>query len=236
MSKLIYLILRDINRIQNMGDGVDRLLRMFEKAGLKARCSSSNRLVAVIEEAQKSKVSVIDSILDVGILDEELFLQEIAGDLGLDWVEVEIDSEESIELKSICGAALAIRYQVLPVAYSDERLTVACYDPLNLSMRQMVTRSVSSRVAFVMASRRNIRTELGSMYGEGADTFEKILEGRDLDVENLLDIDQASVIDDDESEEASVLRFVNQILREALVQKATDIHVEPQKGGMCIRM
>jgi len=63
----------------------DRSVRIFEKAASKARCSSSNRLVAVIEEAQKSKVSVIDSILDVEILDEELFLQDITGDFGVDW-------------------------------------------------------------------------------------------------------------------------------------------------------
>ena len=86
-----------------------------------------------------------------------------------------------------------------------------------------------------MAERRLIRNELGSLYGVGADTFEKILAGRDTEIGQLLDQDEASVIDDDASEEASVLRFVNQIIREALQQRATDIHVEPQYDALRIR-
>ena len=67
---------------------------------------------------------------------------------------------------------------------------------------------------------------LRRLYGVGADTFEQILEGRDMDLENLEVQDEANVIDDDDTE-ASVVKFVNQILREALDQGATDVHVEP---------
>ena len=46
--------------------------------------------------------------------------------------------------------------------------------------------------------------------------------------------DEANVIDDDDTE-ASVVKFVNQILREALDQGATDIHVEPLANNLRIR-
>ena len=64
--------------------------------------------------------------------------------------------------------------------------------------------------------------------------FEQILEGRDMDLENLEVQDEANVIDDDDTE-ASVVKFVNQILREALDQGATDIHVEPLSSALRIR-
>jgi general secretion pathway protein E/type IV pilus assembly protein PilB len=69
----------------------------------------------------------------------------------------------------------------------------------------------------------------------GADTFEQILEGRDLDYERLESHDEANVIDNDDDEEASVVKFVNQIIREALEQHATDIHVEPLSTNLRIR-
>ena len=47
--------------------------------------------------------------------------------------------------------------------------------------------------------------------------------------------DEASVLDEEDCDEASVLRFVNQIIREALRQKATDIHIEPQHDILRIR-
>jgi type II secretory ATPase GspE/PulE/Tfp pilus assembly ATPase PilB-like protein len=207
----------------------------FEAAALNANCSDLEGFHRLVNQAQKLRVSVIDFVLDAGVLNEELFLEFVARDLGMRWTKIHSIPEDLADLKVICGAALAIRYQVVPLSFSDGCLTLACYDPLNLSMRQMLSRYISAKISFVMASRRNVRSQLSSIYGVGADTFEKILEGRDLDVERLFDNDEASVIDEDDSEEASVLRFVNQIIREALIQKATDIHVEPQKGGMCIR-
>ncbi len=47
--------------------------------------------------------------------------------------------------------------------------------------------------------------------------------------------DEASVIDEVEDEEASVVKFVNQIIRESLEQRATDIHVEPLADHLRIR-
>ena len=86
-----------------------------------------------------------------------------------------------------------------------------------------------------MASRRRIHDALRKLYGVGADTFEQILDGRDLDYDNLENSDEANVIDADEDEEASVVKFVNQIIREALQQSATDIHVEPLHDNLRIR-
>jgi type II secretory ATPase GspE/PulE/Tfp pilus assembly ATPase PilB-like protein len=86
-----------------------------------------------------------------------------------------------------------------------------------------------------MASRRRVHDALRKLYGVGADTFEQLLEGRDLDFDNLEAKDEASVIDEVEDEEASVVKFVNQIVREALDQKATDIHVEPMVDNLRIR-
>ena len=101
----------------------------------------------VIEEAKKLKTSVIDAVLDAELVTEELFLQHISQEVGMSWHEVELNIEQLTTLKSFCGAALAIRYQVLPIASADDVLTVACYDPFNLSMRQMVTRLIPLKIS-----------------------------------------------------------------------------------------
>ena len=109
----------------------------------------------------------------------------------------------------------------------DETLVMATYDPFNLLAKQ-VCRSGggnSHHLENGLAAAR-LRRLAQRLYGVGADTFEQILEGRDMDLENLEVQDEANVIDDDDTE-ASVVKFVNQILREALDQGATDIHVEP---------
>jgi type II secretory ATPase GspE/PulE/Tfp pilus assembly ATPase PilB-like protein len=112
---------------------------------------------------------------------------------------------------------------------------MATYDPLNLMARQAAAQAIDMPIVWHMASRRRVHEALRKLYGVGADTFEQLLEGRDLDLDNLEMKDEASVIDEVEDEEASVVKFVNQIIREALDQKATDIHVEPLADNLRIR-
>jgi len=115
------------------------------------------------------------------------------------------------------------------------RLRLATYDPFNLCARQASSQMIPCPIEWCMASRTRILHGIQELYGVGADTFEQILMGRDFDLDALdIDRDEANVIDDDD-EEASVVKFVNQIIRGALDQNATDIHVEPLHDDLRIR-
>jgi len=157
----------------------------------------------------------------------------------MEWL-AEIETFESpLLLRAACGPQVALKYRVLPVEIEGEgesvRLHMATYDPLNLMARQAAAQAIDMPIVWHMASRRRVHEALRKLYGVGADTFEQLLEGRDLDLDNLEMKDEASVIDEVEDEEASVVKFVNQIIREALDQKATDIHVEPLADNLRIR-
>jgi type II secretory ATPase GspE/PulE/Tfp pilus assembly ATPase PilB-like protein len=84
-----------------------------------------------------------------------------------------------------------------------------------------------------MTSRTRLVETLKKTYGVGADTFEELLEGREDDLPGGVK-EEVNVIDEDDSE-ASVMKFVNQILREGLQQGATDIHFEPLGHDLRIR-
>jgi Type II secretory pathway, ATPase PulE/Tfp pilus assembly pathway, ATPase PilB len=72
-----------------------------------------------------------------------------------------------------------------------------------------------------------------TLYGVGAETFDEILKTRgSMDV--LEDTETAIELNNDDPE-ASVVKFVNQIIREAIAERATDIHVEPLENDLRIR-
>lgn len=189
----------------------------------------------VVDSATQMQLPLIDALLDAGLVHEEPFFQGLAKIVGMPFISGELEPDDVVELKAICGAALAIRYQVVPLKLEGSVLTMACYDPYKMEARQMLSRKLPFSIKWVLAERRHLRNSLSAIYGVGADTFEKILAGRDVDADQLAEKDEASVLDEDESDEASVLRFVNQIIREALVHKATDIHIEPQSDNLRIR-
>lgn len=213
----------------------DLLIEPARRSG----CQDLEKLGEVLEGAAQRQRSPIDDLLDAGVVDEEPYLRELASSLGMEWIDSIVMPEAPLPLREACGPRVALRYRLLPLELlGDEenpRLKLVTFDPFNLIARQAVAQEIGMPVEWCMASRRRVHESLRRLYGVGADTFEQILEGREMDFANLEVADEANVIDADDDEEASVVKFVNQIIREALEQKATDIHVEPLADNLRIR-
>lgn len=219
-----------------------------------AGCADSPAVAQAIEEACYSQTSFVDAVLDCPEVRERDFLMALAKGLGLPWWEGGGDKPVEPGLRRYLPAEIALRHRLLPIhvverkapakdgeqapldGESDEKpvLHVATCDPLNLVTRQRVASSVSHPVAWHVGQRTRIVEGLQKLYGLGADTFEKILRGRaEWGGEEMSE--EVTVLDEPEDEEASVVRFVNQIIRRGLEQRATDIHVEPQQDRLRIR-
>ncbi|KAB2638698.1 MAG: type II/IV secretion system protein [Verrucomicrobia bacterium] len=203
-------------------------------------CEDLPALAEVLRGAAQRQRSPIVDLLDAGLVNEENYLRELAGDLQLEWLASIPIAEVPLPLREACGPRIALRHRLLPVAIEGEgdqrRLKLATFDPFNLIARQAAAQELALPIDWCMASRKRLHEALRRLYGVGADTFEQILEGRDFDYDHIEgNEDQANIIDQDDDEEASVVKFVNQIIREALDQRATDIHVEPLSTNLRIR-
>ena len=203
-------------------------------------CEDLAALGEVLRSAAQRQCSPIDDVLDAGVVDEERYMRELAHDLGMEWLDVIPVAEVPLPLREACGPRIALRHRLLPVEITEvngvKRLKLATFDPFNLVARQAAAQELGLPIDWCMTSRKRLHEALRRLYGVGADTFEQILEGRDFDYDHLdAGEDEANVIDQDDDEEASVVKFVNQIIREALDQRATDIHVEPLSTNLRIR-
>lgn len=187
--------------------------------------------------------SVVNTLLDTGRLDEETFLSNLASGLQLPWVSQPApDTVDAPELKRLLPARVALRHRLLPLQFiqgeedttTHTKISIATCDPFDLVARQAVAREVEASVRWCVAPRKRLLSALRDFYGVGADVFEEILKGRDIDDTDLDNRDEANIIDADD-EEATVVKFVNQIIREALEQHATDIHVEPMEDKLRLR-
>ena len=203
-------------------------------------CEDIAALTQVLQSAAQRQRSPIDDVLDADVVDEEPYMRELAHDLGMEWLDSIPMPDVPLPLREACGPRIALRHRLLPVAITGEgdkkRLKLATFDPFNLIARQAAAQELVLPIDWCMASRKRLHEALRRLYGVGADTFEQILEGRDFDYDHIeAGEDEANIIDQDDDEEASVVKFVNQIIREALDQRATDIHVEPLSTNLRIR-
>ncbi len=192
---------------------------------------------AVIEEslrlAAEQQRSLVDALLDAHLVEETPFLHSLAQSLDLEWWG---DAMPPIPapVRELVPVRLAVQHQFFPIKEEGELLRLIVYDPFNYQARQGVARSIDEPVHWIMGSRGKIQQGLRQGYGVGAEIFDLLLEGRDVD-SALANLKQETTVLDAEDSEASVVRFVNQIIREALRERATDIHVEPMEDDLRIR-
>jgi len=225
------------------------MLPLIDQILATAGCGELPAVRQAIEDACFNQTSFVDAVLDCEGVRERDFLMALSKTLGLSWWEPK-DEEKPAEsgLRRLLPAEIALRHRLLPIFTEEIKdsavdettgeaarsLHIATFDPLSLVAHQRVAASVSMPVIWHVGPRTRIVEGLQKLYGLGADTFEKILRGRaDWGSEELKD--EVTVLDEPEDEEASVVRFVNQIIRRGLDQRATDIHVEPQHDRLRIR-
>ena len=162
-------------------------------------------------------------------LGEDAFLQKVAATLGwphLDLGKLTIENE----VRNKLSTKIAFQYSVLPTALLNGVLQVAASDPFDGAMLSAVRFEAKMPVTFALASRPEIEKALKKYYGVGAETLDEMGEGETMDLELPAD---KEITEGDQ--EASVIKFVNQIIWEAYKNRATDIHFEPQEDELRIR-
>ena len=120
------------------------LIEWVNHAAKVAGCADLGKLQEVVAHARQVRASVIGNVLDAGILHEEKFLEAVADYFCIEWVSRELHPNNPQELKEMCNAALAIKHQALPLKVEEGVLVIACYDPLNLEMRQLLPKKNSA--------------------------------------------------------------------------------------------
>jgi general secretion pathway protein E/type IV pilus assembly protein PilB len=206
----------------------DVLLSAAQKAG----CRDQARLRHALDDATDKRQPLIEALLDANVVDEETFFSQLAGDLRMPYDK---DDEEVQEgLHNRFPAKLALRHRIFPTHVSPQEATLLTYNPFDLGARQAVGQELRKRVHWKIASRHRILEALHQGYGVGAENFEELLEGREGTLDDD-DMKQETTVLDEADEEATVLNFVNQVFREGLKERATDIHVEPLERDLRIR-
>lgn len=203
------------------------------EAALSAGAGEST-VAALVDNALSQQRSPIQALLEKKDVEERTFLQQVAKATQFPWWPSQPTLAGS-ELQKRLPLRVALRHQLLVVGERDQNLQILTFDPFDLLAKQCLAQTLQQPIELAMHTRRDIQQALRRGYGIGADTFEELLEGRED--EEILDHlkDEVQAIDEQDDSEASVVKFVNQIMREALLERATDIHIEPVHEDLRIR-
>ena len=176
--------------------------------------------------------SWVSQVLDSGKVDEQRFLGAIGNFFRVPVVSMDAKKIDRVAL-SILPSRFVFQHHVLPIEVKENSVVLATYDLFNSIGRQLAAQLLKKPVEWVLVPRAQLLRAMKTLYGVGAETFDEILKTRgSLDL--LADAETAIQLNADDPE-ASVVKFVNQIIREAILERATDIHVEPLENDLRIR-
>ena len=171
-------------------------------------------------------------VLDSGKVDENRFLAAIGNFFRVPLVALDAKGIDRQTL-SILPSRFVFQHHILPIEEKEKSVVLATYDLFNSAGRQLITQLLKKPAEWVLVPRAQLLRTMKTLYGVGAETFDEILKtNRGFEV--LQEGDIATDISADDPE-ASVVKFVNQIIREAIAERATDIHVEPLENDIRIR-
>lgn len=172
------------------------------------------------------------AVLDSGRIDEVQFAQQLAA-----WGRAEYLAVENMQVEravlAMLPSRLVFKHHILPLSSNENAVRVATYDVFNSAARRLAEQSLNGkRVEWVLCARTPLLRTIKTLYGVGAETLEELLQSTRYD--HSEDREEAHNLSSDDPE-ASVVKFVNQVIREAIQERATDIHVEPLEDDLRIR-
>jgi type II secretion system protein E len=163
---------------------------------------------------------------------EEKVLRWLAKEYGLTYTTLE-DIEPDRQLISLFPARILLKEELLPLRRLNGTVEIATSRLFATQGLDALKTITGLNLKPVLASSESLQREIKKRLGVGADTLGTLGEETSLQVvEDHLtedtDLDTAA-------EDASIIRFVNQVLRDAIELRASDIHLEPFEEELRIR-
>jgi len=133
---------------------------------------------------------------------------------------------------------LARRYRVLPLRLTDSYLELGTANPFDLDAEKALAFATAREIRLFLLAPSKITEKLDEMY-KPEKAIDKLLEGMgDADVLTTLRDTPAPEelnVSEADASQKPVVRLVDMIISEGILSRASDIHVEPEEGGVAVR-
>ncbi|MFH0954089.1 MAG: GspE/PulE family protein [Verrucomicrobiota bacterium] len=208
--------------------GTTKLASLLERVGL----FTPPQIEEILARHQQSGMAITDVVVSQGYAREDAFLEKLAQVMGIPFERVGETALDQEVLAKLPTKAV-FQYTVIPLRMENGILRVATHDPFSQGLVDALRLASGFRIRLALSTSVELAKAAKKFYGVGADTLEQMIQDNRIEVAPEEDLLKQDLSDLDQ--EASVVKFVNQIIWEAYQDRATDIHLEPQEADLRIR-
>ncbi len=192
-----------------------------------------------LEEAlqnQKEKGEPLGEILieDFNVPHRAVYMA-LSNQLGMDFVEIDPFDEIDLSVLQMVPEHFARRFTIMPLTIKEDVLQVAVTDDFDLAALDSLENNSGSTVEPFLAQRSALEEAIDQQYGRlsslESELSDLVLEETDEEPE-----EESAFELESEALDAPVVRFVNLLLHQAIEKNASDLHIEPRKNSVEVRV
>ncbi|EGA89094.1 type II secretory pathway, ATPase PulE/Tfp pilus assembly pathway, ATPase PilB [Planococcus donghaensis MPA1U2] len=165
-----------------------------------------------------------DALLQRGIITERQLIDTLEVQLGIPYVSL-FRYPFDPKLFNVVPKDFAKRKLLVPLKTVGDRLFIAMNDPTDFITIDDLRLTTGFHIEPAIASKEDIVKTIAKYYDE--ESYDELLEDMPQTAE-----EQQNELDDSD---APIVRLVNQLLSNAVSQKASDIHLDPQENRVLVR-
>lgn len=202
---------------------------------LKRGLVSPEHLKEAREIQQKDPtLSLAEVLISMNVTSEENILSALAERMGVPLLDGSIYIADTDVIKLI-PEKVSRKYQILPYKVDRGRLIVAIRDPSNIEIAEDLKMTSGKEIGFVLATSKSISEGIEKFYASA--TAQKIAAGAEFEKEEevVKKTEEIGEIDN-RVENAPIVKLLNTLIQQAYLRKSSDIHIEPFKDTVIIRM
>jgi len=196
---------------------------------------TDEQLKSAIRESENTNEPLRKVLVKMALVSEEdivTFFEEQLGIPRIDLRNYLIDAK----VLSLIPESLAKKYNLIPLFKTGDILTIATADPLNVVALDEIRIKTKSNIEPAVATESELKNAITQYYGIGG-SIEDVIKSIDM---KTLAIEEGKEETEPEklrniAEEAPIIKLVNLIILQAIRDKASDIHVEPEEESLKVR-
>ncbi|GMT42132.1 MAG: type II secretion system protein E [bacterium] len=227
----------NLEQLQEIRSASDR-----QKPGSTQKGRSGVKPRPVARNDKKSAVEIIES-LKINLandeqLDEDTIMRAIANEYHLSFKKLDPLELDADIVTNTVPKPFALKHFVLPLYSNGESLTVAVVDPEEKEAVEQVKMVSGYEIQRVICMLSDIKKTINQFYG-----FHTSVKKAEMDVTsawsaigNLEQLSQLKSEEEISSTDQHIQSAVEFILKDGLMQRASDIHIEPKREQTIVRM
>ncbi|MFO0872640.1 MAG: ATPase, T2SS/T4P/T4SS family [Phycisphaerales bacterium] len=193
---------------------------------------SEEQIERALAEQRRTGERLDQAIVRLGLARSEQVLAAIGEQFDLPVVDLANMPVDEAALRAL-PPKVVFRQRCVPVARRNGTLVVATSDPFALSAFDELRLLTGLSIELVLADERDITKFIRAHFGVAGDTLEALGAGGTASTDVLPS--ELGGDDAEQAQEASVIKLVNDLLLEAIRERATDVHIEPYEQTLAIR-